>query len=83
MLDLRVKDTTGYRYMPDLPQWDREDLRYLPGDLIGLIYPEMIRTEVIRRCLSEEQQLEFKQYLICEICGRPCAGTCEIRKRKL
>lgn len=51
--------------------------RYLPGDYIGQIYPGKIDSRSIEKELSEQQLIEYKQYLECLICKRPCAGSCQ------
>lgn len=50
--------------------------RYMPGDFIGQIYPDKVDARVIHRELTTKQIREYEQYLVCTICGRPCAGTC-------
>lgn len=50
--------------------------RYLPGDLVHLVYPDKCDARVIGRFLSERQIHEVHQYLVCRLCGRTCAGTC-------
>lgn len=57
------------------PEW-----RFIPGDYVGAIYPEVVDSRNADRDLSVRQQVELKQYLVCLICRRPCAGTCEKRK---
>ncbi len=54
----------------------REYHRYLPGDFVKQVYPNMVDVRSIRDYLSPQQIIEHQQYLICTICGRPCAGTC-------
>lgn len=53
------------------------EYRYIPGDYVGQIYREKIDSRVIERELTKEQIMEHKQYLVCTICKKPCAGTCE------
>ena len=50
---------------------------YIPGDYVGQIYREKIDSRVIERELTKEQIMEHKQYLVCSICKKPCAGTCK------
>ena len=51
--------------------------RYLPGDFVAVVYPEKVDARVIDKELTQNQIIEYKQYLKCSICGRPCAGTCD------
>jgi hypothetical protein len=51
--------------------------RYLPGDFIGQVYPDFLDSRIIEECLTECQLREYWQYLVCRLCRRPCAGTCE------
>jgi len=77
MLDLSEKvDKFFPLYRPELRGQNRQDLRYLPGDLIGEIYPELVDRRCIKNNLTPEQIEEYEQYLVCELCGRRCAGTC-------
>jgi len=50
--------------------------RYLPGDFVKKIYPGMVDTRTIESALSKRQIVELEQYLVCILCGMPCAGTC-------
>ena len=50
--------------------------KYIPGDLIGEIYPNMLDKRCIEQDLTFKQRIEYEQYLICNICKKPCAGTC-------
>jgi hypothetical protein len=54
----------------------KPEYRYLPGDFVGVVYPGMIDVRVIERDLTPQQIVELKQYLICSVCHRMCAGTC-------
>ena len=56
---------------------DRE-YRYIPGDYVGRIYPQYIDSRTIDKYLSKKQIIEFRQYLACHKCHKPCAGTCEL-----
>jgi len=51
--------------------------KYIPGDYVGEIYPELIDRRNIERNLSKSQQIEHEQYLVCLLCNSPCAGTCQ------
>jgi len=54
---------------------------YLPGDLFARIYPDRLNPEFYRQWLTERQIWEYKQYLVCILCGRTCGGTCGLRPR--
>ena len=52
--------------------------RYMPGDLLAYIYPELVSPpESMHLRLTPQQQREYLQYLLCLLCGRPCTGTCQ------
>jgi hypothetical protein len=51
--------------------------RYLPGDFVKMVYPELSDVRVYEATLTEQQITEMRQYLVCIRCRRPCAGTCE------
>ena len=50
--------------------------RYLPGDFVKMVYPELADVRTYEATMSREQIIEMRQYLICILCRRPCAGTC-------
>jgi hypothetical protein len=50
--------------------------RYLPGDFVRMVYPEMADVRSFEDALSTQQIVEMQQYLVCIRCRRPCAGTC-------
>jgi hypothetical protein len=50
--------------------------RYLPGDFVKLIYPELTDVRTYEGTLTQEQVIELRQYIVCIRCRRPCAGTC-------
>jgi hypothetical protein len=54
----------------------KEHHRWMPGDLVGVIYKEFVNPEFMHRTLTPRQQPEYLQYLPCLLCGRSCAGTC-------
>jgi len=54
--------------------------RYLPGDFVGQVYPEKVDRRNIERELTRRQIIEYEQYLICYICKKPCAGSCQTYK---
>ena len=51
--------------------------RYIPGDFLNEVYPDLTDTRVYERELSKQQIVEMLQYVKCIRCHRPCAGTCE------
>lgn len=50
--------------------------RYLPGDFVIQVHPNFRDSRVIESYLTKEQLVEYRQYLVCIRCRRPCAGTC-------
>jgi hypothetical protein len=50
--------------------------RYIPGDYVRAIYPDLADVRVYETALTATQIIEMKQYLVCLRCRRPCAGTC-------
>lgn len=59
---------------------DRVDaeISYLPGDLAIAVYgrDRFGNPQLIERGLTQQQYVEYLQYLKCERCGASCAGTC-------
>jgi hypothetical protein len=53
--------------------------KYIPGDLFAQIYPDRLHPEYFHKWLTEGQIREYKQYLVCGLCRRTCAGTCGLR----
>jgi hypothetical protein len=51
--------------------------KFIPGDYVGEIYPELVDRRNITNDLSKSQQIEHEQYLVCLLCNSPCAGTCQ------
>ena len=54
----------------------RPQYRYIPGDYVRAVYPQLADVRVYESVLTENQITEMRQYLLCVRCGRPCAGTC-------
>lgn len=50
--------------------------RYLPGDFVVQVYPNFRDARFIEKYLTARQLVEYRQYLVCIRCRRPCAGTC-------
>lgn len=50
--------------------------KFIPGDFVGEIYPELVDRRNLAGNLSKCQQIEHEQYLTCLLCNSPCAGTC-------
>lgn len=48
-----------------------------PGDLAYLLYRSLFDVRVRDKHLSKQQIQEYQQTLICLLCRRPCAGTCQ------
>jgi len=61
--------------MPEDPKY-KPEYRYVPGDYVGRIYPNVVDVRSMREYLSEQQIIELQQYLVCSRCGKTCAGTC-------
>ena len=61
--------------MPDDPKY-KPEYKYIPGDYVGKIYLIAVDVRSIRQHLSQQQIIELEQYLVCNICGKTCAGTC-------
>lgn len=53
--------------------------RYLPGDFFAQIYPDRLNPEYCHQWMTQQQIREYKQYLVCGLCHRTCAGTCGLR----
>lgn len=53
--------------------------RFIPGDFFAQIYPDRLNPEFFHQWLTERQIREYKQYLVCGLCHRTCAGTCGLR----
>jgi hypothetical protein len=51
--------------------------QYLPGDLVRLKFPQLTDKRVVQRYLTSKQILEMETYLVCALCHRTCAGTCQ------
>jgi len=50
--------------------------KYLPGDFVVQVYIEFRDVRVVESYLSRQQLIEYRQYIKCIRCRRPCAGTC-------
>jgi len=50
--------------------------RYLPGDFVKEVYPNLVDVRVYQQALTKKQIVELEQYLVCIRCHRACAGTC-------
>jgi hypothetical protein len=60
-----------------VPERRAHEIKSLPGDLAFNIYGKWWPSPaVVRQALTAEQWREYKQYLVCHLCHRPCAGTC-------
>ncbi len=54
----------------------RPQHRFLPGDFVGKVYPECADARAMHRNLTQEQIAVMMEALVCNACGKPCAGTC-------
>jgi hypothetical protein len=59
------------------------EIQYLPGDFAFRVYEYVLfsRRELISRFMTDKQKMEYRQYLACDLCGKPCAGSCEQGQR--
>lgn len=48
-----------------------------PGDLAYLLHPSLFDLRTQHQHFSEKQIQEYQQTLVCFLCHRPCAGTCQ------
>jgi hypothetical protein len=53
--------------------------KHIPGDFFAQINPDRLHPEFFHQWLTERQIWEYKEYLVCGLCGRTCAGTCGLR----
>jgi len=61
------------------PMSGEGDIARLPGDLAVRVYKGLwLSPQSIRRNLTDRQWVEYQQYLVCALCGRPCAGSCQV-----
>jgi hypothetical protein len=57
----------------------KNQTHYFPGDFAAHIQPHRMRDKRIRKQYFKPHQIhEYEQTLVCLICKRPCAGTCEL-----
>jgi len=54
----------------------RPEHRYYPGDFVAQLYPSFVDVRGIESELTQRQIAEYKRYIICLLCKKPCAGTC-------
>lgn len=74
--DASSGDSNRFAPFPTCEEVSRETYRFLPGDLVKLLYPSYTDARNIHRYLTEKQIHEVQQYLVCVLCHRTCAGTC-------
>jgi len=55
---------------------DKPKNNYYPGDFLALLYPSLVDARGIDQELTTRQIEEYKRYLVCITCNKPCAGTC-------
>ncbi len=66
-----------------VPRDVKSDLHSLAGDFAVKVYGQQWLTpQGIRKSLSARQIVEYEQYLVCFLCGRPCAGTCGLDRQQ-
>ena len=72
-------DEANVRVLPNviLDSGVDSTIPHLPGDFAVLVYKRLwISVALIKKNLTDDQYAEYLQYLVCGLCGRPCAGTC-------
>jgi hypothetical protein len=58
----------------------KEQIHYFPGDFAALIEPNRMRDVRIReKYFTCQQIIEYQQTIVCYVCKKPCAGTCQRR----
>lgn len=58
----------------------KEQIRHFPGDFAALIEPNRMKDVRIReKYFTSQQIIEYQQTIVCYICKKPCAGTCQRR----
>jgi len=57
----------------------RPDTKFLPGDLLGALYPEFRNPEVLHLGMTRKQEEEFRLYLPCIECGKPYGCSCGMK----
>ena len=55
----------------------KPDSRWIPGDLLGELYPEYRNPESIHLWMTRQQEHEYRRYLPCIKCGRPYGCSCQ------
>jgi len=56
----------------------KEQIRYFPGDFAAEIEPNYMKDVRIKdKYFTKQQIIEYEQTIVCYICKRPCAGTCQ------
>ncbi len=66
--------------MPDLDKYLPEK-KHIPGDMFKLMYPTEADRRVQCHNMSTRQIREMQAFILCLLCNKPCAGTCESRKK--
>lgn len=56
----------------------RKQSSYFPGDFAYQLDPSKFDSRVQTNYWSEKQIHEYRQTVICYLCKRPCAGTCDL-----
>jgi hypothetical protein len=56
----------------------KEQIQFFPGDFAALIEPYRMKDVRIReQYFTQQQIIEYQQIIVCFICKKPCAGTCQ------
>lgn len=58
----------------------KEQIKYFLGDFAALIEPHRMKDVRIReKYFTQQQIIEYQQTVVCFVCKKPCAGTCQQR----
>jgi hypothetical protein len=59
-------------------------IRCFPGDFAALIEPHLMKDVRIReKYFTLQQIIEHQQTIVCYVCKKPCAGTCQKSLNKM
>jgi len=82
MIDKPTSNVMIYsNLMPDEGKYLPEK-KHIPGDMFKLLYPTETDSRVQCHSMSPRQIKEMHAFLLCLLCKKPCAGTCEKRRKQ-
>jgi len=56
----------------------KKQIRYFPGDFAAEIEPSRMKDVRVReQYFTCQQIIEYQQTIVCYVCKKPCAGTCQ------